>query len=59
MDVLPIYKLVQAVPSEIGKIIVGAVSRATGNPAPATVRKSGRPRSSYADSEGIARTVPI
>ncbi|RWB37897.1 MAG: type IV secretion system protein [Mesorhizobium sp.] len=26
-----IYKLVQAVPSEIGKIIVGAVSRATGN----------------------------
>lgn len=26
-----IYELVQAVPSEIGKIIVGAVSRATGN----------------------------
>ncbi|TIS17863.1 MAG: type IV secretion system protein [Mesorhizobium sp.] len=26
-----IYKLVQAVPNEIGKIIVGAVSRATGN----------------------------
>ena len=26
-----IYKLVQAVPDEVGKIIVGAISRATGN----------------------------